>query len=210
MKFADMAVPIALDCEGAAGLSSLVHNISGVAFDNQSLWTVSGEGRTVECLKSSGEGYKLAEQISLDTLFPDLPSGKEFDLEGVDVEDGRVWVCGSHCRVRLQPSEDGALKAGLRRRPSRNLLASFGVDSRRRSHSAVSLPFAGLGGLRRRLRNDPFISAFVNLPSKENGLDIEGFAVKGRRAFVGLRGPVIDSFAVVMSLFRTMLPSDIS
>jgi hypothetical protein len=38
----------------------------------------------------------------------------------------------------------------------------------------------------------------MNLPSKENGLDIEGLAVGADCLMVGLRGPIVDSFAVVM------------
>lgn len=38
------------------------------------------------------------------------------------------------------------------------------------------------------------------MPSKENGLDVEGIAVRGDRAWLGLRGPVLRGHAVVLGL----------
>ena len=189
--------PVILDYGGAQELCDLLGNLSGVAADGDTLWTVSDEGRSLERLTAEAGGYRLAEQIALDDLFPDLPPGKEADLEAVDVAGGRVWICGSHCRVRRKPDGSGRLNAGFRRRPSRHLLGAVAL---RRKRETYALPYLGNGSLRRRLRADSFLSAFMNLPSKENGLDVEALAVLGRRLMVGLRGPVIDSFAVVMEL----------
>ena len=50
------------------------------------------------------------------------------------------------------------------------------------------------------LAADPHLGPFVDLPSKENGLDVEGLAVAGDRVFLGLRGPVVRGFAVVLEL----------
>ena len=54
--------------------------------------------------------------------------------------------------------------------------------------------------IRRRLRKDPVLGPFVGLPSKENGLDIEGLAVRGDTVLLGLRGPVIRGYALVVRL----------
>ncbi|MGO7205162.1 DUF3616 domain-containing protein [Rhizobium ruizarguesonis] len=51
------------------------------------------------------------------------------------------------------------------------------------------------------LERDLFLSPFRELPTKENGIDIEGLAVIGERVFVGLRGPVVGGMAVVAELF---------
>lgn len=199
MTFAepDNPRPVILDFRSARGRTAILNNLSGVAVDDGWLWTVSDEGRTVERLRASADGYRLEEQIQLDALLPDLPPGEEADLEAIDVANGRVWVCGSHCRVRRQPDADGRLNAGFRRRPSRHVLAAFPPDH---PEDCVALPYLGDGSLRRRLRSDPFLSAFMNLPSKENGLDIEGLAVGPGWLKLGLRGPVVDGFAVVMEL----------
>ena len=40
----------------------------------------------------------------------------------------------------------------------------------------------------------------IGAPSKENGFDVEGLAVSGNRVFVGLRGPVLRGWAIVLEL----------
>ncbi|WP_352624683.1 DUF3616 domain-containing protein [Mesorhizobium sp. M0578] len=56
--------------------------------------------------------------------------------------------------------------------------------------------------MRRILRTNPFLSAFLDLPSKENGLDFEGMTILPKQILLGLRGPVIDSHAVIVALAR--------
>ncbi len=60
-----------------------------------------------------------------------------------------------------------------------------------------TLPFKGDGSLRNMLASDEYLAPFLNLPSKENGVDIEGMVVFGDRILFGLRGPVIGRSAVV-------------
>ena len=40
----------------------------------------------------------------------------------------------------------------------------------------------------------------MRLPSKDNGLDIEGLAVLGNRVYLGLRGPVLRGRAIILEL----------
>ena len=44
----------------------------------------------------------------------------------------------------------------------------------------------------------PFVSA--GIPSKDNGLDIEGLAVAGEKLFLGLRGPVLRGWAIILEI----------
>ncbi|MEO0804655.1 MAG: DUF3616 domain-containing protein [Cyanobacteria bacterium J06642_2] len=44
----------------------------------------------------------------------------------------------------------------------------------------------------------PFLQ--MGLPSKDNGFDIEGLAVCGNRVFIGLRGPVLRGWALLLEL----------
>jgi Protein of unknown function (DUF3616) len=64
------------------------------------------------------------------------------------------------------------------------------------------------------LRDDPHLGSFLRtvhgepseqaallpLASKENGFDIEGLAVFGRRLFLGLRGPVLRGWAMLLAI----------
>ena len=63
--------------------------------------------------------------------------------------------------------------------------------------------------LTKSLKDDPHIGPFVprfsngklvGIPGKDNGLDVEGLAVSGNRAFLGLRGPVLRGWTVVLEL----------
>ena len=203
---------VTFDYAGARNISDVIGNMSGIAVDREFAWTVSDEGRTFECLRINDAGFRLEEQYRLDDFFPDLPAGHEADLESLDVFGGRLWLCGSHCRVRREPKVVGTLDPGFKRRPSRHLLGSIelGGSGKPKRGTARALPFVGDGSLRRRLRENAYLSGFLNLPSKENGLDIEGIVLQQKRLLLGLRGPVIDSHAIVVSLPRkaALLPED--
>jgi hypothetical protein len=57
------------------------------------------------------------------------------------------------------------------------------------------------------LADDPHLAPFLAIPSKENGLDIEGIAAAGNRVWLGLRGPVLRGHAVILE-FDFELASD--
>lgn len=179
----------------------IVKNPSGIAVLGNWLWTVSDEGRTIECLHRDKSGYVLERQVAIDDLIDGIPGGDdELDLESIDVADGKLWLCGSHCRVRKVP-KDGVPSHKLRDRPSRQVLAAVEIDPKTgQLEKGEALPFKGSGSLRRALADDGYLAPFLDLPSKENGLDIEGIAAARDGVLLGLRGPLVDSIAVVVHL----------
>jgi hypothetical protein len=62
--------------------------------------------------------------------------------------------------------------------------------------------------LRDILENDEILGPFFSVPGKENGIDIEGIAVKDGRLFVGFRGPVLRGNFVPVLAFRFEEPDD--
>lgn len=205
-----MPLPGSLPIElhyGQAGSKDLLGNLSGAAAIGEALWTVSDEGRSIECLVRRGSGFELHRQLAVDDLDLSIPGaddadGKppELDLESIDIADGVLWLCGSHCRVRADTS-DGSVSSKLKTRRSRRVLAALTLSASGLDVTgARALPFEGAGSLRRTLRDDPFLAPFLDLPSKENGFDIEGIAADGDSLLLGLRGPVIDGNAVVVRL----------
>jgi uncharacterized protein DUF3616 len=197
----------ALDYRDAAREPKLLHNLSAVAVAGRFLWTASDEGRSLECLEPDGDGYRLRRQYRLDSLFPDLPGKEEdceADLEALAVsDDGHLWICGSHCRVRKKMESPNCLSDRIIPRISRQLLGRVKLTDNggKIEDFGCALPFEGPGDLREALAKNKFLEPFLELPSKENGLDIEGMAVApdGKLLF-GLRGPLFDSFAVVVSV----------
>lgn len=67
---------------------------------------------------------------------------------------------------------------------------------------------AGRDVLTPALAADPRIAPFLVIPSKDNGLDIEGIAARGERLLVGLRGPVLRGIALVLDLRLAGLGGD--
>lgn len=198
---------IVLDYAEAASSRGLLDNLSAVAGNGKFLWTAADEGRSVECLKLDGDRYKFHRQVCLDDAFTAIPGqakNDEVDIESIDIAGGRLWICGSHCRVRKKPDKDkpSVLKPDIVSRPSRCLFGSIKLKGNGGALAAAGqrLPFEGKGSLRERLAKNPFLVDFIDLPSKENGLDIEGMVIFKDDALFGLRGPLIDSFAVVMEV----------
>jgi hypothetical protein len=195
----------ALDYRDAAREPKLLHNLSAVAVAGRFLWTASDEGRTLECLEPDGDGYRLRRQYRLDSLFPDLPGKKsddEADVEALAVDRDCLWICGSHCWVRKKTESPSLLSDEIVERPSRHLLGRVKLvdDGGRIADFGEVLSFTGRGSLREALAKNKFLGPFLELPSKENGLDIEGMTVGGDgKLLFGLRGPLFDSFAAVVA-----------
>lgn len=203
-----------------------VHDLSTLAPDGEWLWTAADERAAVERFRRQSDG-SFAEHRSIDlaALLP-LPDGDgEMDIEGMDIDGGRLWVVGSHSlrRLKADPEEEADYDhlrdrlAVLDRQPNRYTLAclplgQFGddgplpvIEAENGKARAAALPWTRRGNrLTKALRRDPHIAPFLRLPAKENGLDIEGLAVAGGRVLLGLRGPVLRGWAVVLELRVTV------
>ena len=152
----------------------------------------------------------------------------EIDIEGLDFEGGYLWLAGSHSPKRKKLDKDDRERPAaeqieklarvdpygnrflLARVPfvrdaGESVLAPASAD---RTLTAARLPgtmtdnfitdaIAGKGG---GTPPDPHLAPWLALPGKDNGFDIEGLAVAGGRVFLGLRGPVLRGWAVVLEL----------
>ncbi len=54
--------------------------------------------------------------------------------------------------------------------------------------------------LTRALADDPHFGPCMSIPGKDNGFDIEGLAVDGRRLLLGLRGPVLRGWSALLEI----------
>jgi hypothetical protein len=176
------------------------------------------------------DAYKYGEheqfQIS-DFIQLPLPSkndeGKieEIDIEGLDFKDGYLWLVGSHSLKRKKPDKDkpGEKKfeqlAIVSRDGNRYLLARIPLVEKEGRHTpmketyhngnrmtAAQLPGSSAGNdLTNALAEDIHLKDFFQLPGKDNGFDIEGLAAGNNgRIFIGLRGPVLRGYAVILEL----------
>ena len=137
------------------------------------------------------------------------------DIEGLAIEGGWLWVVGSQSlkRDKVKDGDSGAASLAeledVDWEPNRQFLGRLPLVERDGGLWPVAedgdrrvahLRFKGKGRLRRWLRKDRHLRDFLLLPSKENGLDVEGIAVRGDRVWVGLRGPELGQSAVILEM----------
>jgi hypothetical protein len=189
-------------------------NLSAVRPDGTCLWIAGDETATVERLKADGAGYgehttfRLADFLTL----PGSPDD-EVDVEGLARHGPYLWAVGSHSsrRKQIKAKHDG--DKAVRRlaevidEPSRRLVARLAVAEGQAGlpeivketpggHTSALLP----GGITGLLTFDPHLAPFLAIPGKDNGFDIEAVAVRNESLYLGLRGPVLRGWAVVIAL----------
>ena len=191
-------------------------NLSAVAASGDQLWFGTDEDTLLDCLTEAGgdryAGHKTFE-LKNSLQLPNTTGKKdEIDIEGLYVAGERLWLVGSHAitRDRPNPGEDGAKKAlrdlsNVKKGPNRWTLASWALPQSMGAEPALGAAAQLVAGmdtspLLMLLAEDPHLRAFLTLPAKENGFDIEGLAVTGQRLFLGLRGPVLRGWAVLLEL----------
>lgn len=186
-------------------------NLSAVRVDGADVWVAGDETATVERLTFRDDRYDDQRTFHL-ADFVDLPAGREdeADIEGLARADGWLWAVGSHSlkrrRVKAHHSPDRARRrlADVVREENRYILLRLplaGAVPVREDGTRRAEILSGAGrNLADLIAKDPHLGPFVSIPSKDNGLDIEGIAVVGTRLFVGLRGPVLRGWAVLLEI----------
>ncbi len=195
-------------------------DLSAVARVGDSLFLACDETASIERLRRLEDGSFGDHRHYTLNDFVDLPAGAEgeMDIEGLCVEGGFLWIVGSHslkrCKPKLDESDaDDALKnmESVEREPNRYFLGRVPLveeapglfipaKSEEERHAAWVRFGKKRSALIRWLADDPHLSRFLKIPSKENGFDVEGLAVRGSRIWLGLRGPVLRGHAVVLDL----------
>jgi hypothetical protein len=209
---------------GSKDLSPIA-NVSALAPAGDDLWTGSDEGLAIERLKRDSKGYGRARSWELAELFPAFAAARkkagkrpkrkkkrEADLEGLafDPDTRRLWIVGSHCRGRGSmdhvkvPALRKSVASDLHGEPLRTLLGfvPLAPNGEPEAGKGLALPLGDKpGSLRAAIADDDgHLADSLRWPSKENGFDIEGIAVKDCEVLLGLRGPAVGGFALVMRL----------
>jgi hypothetical protein len=202
----------------------LPHDISAVAVVGRTLFAACDETATVERLVRTSDGdYHQQDNIALGEHFalPEGPAG-EMDIEGLAIDGDFLWITGSHSLKRDKPdlrSDDNAKAldelGDIDRNANRYFLGRLplvvdrgGVHRPARSKgkpgkngpACLKMKPEGRNALTKVLHRDRHLAPSVSMPCKENGFDIEGLAVQGDQVFLGLRGPVLSGWAVVIEL----------
>ncbi|MEC4888121.1 MAG: DUF3616 domain-containing protein [Scytonema sp. PMC 1070.18] len=187
------------------------------------LWLGSDETSTIERL-SFIDANNFAEHKQFRVSdFVSLPASEdeEIDIEGLSYDSYYLWLVGSHSYKRKKPKPKHSDEKNIKRltkiksEPNRYILARIplvnGELLKSCPHpknpniqlSAAKLEVTQHGNLlMEALANDPHLGFFVQaaIPGKDNGFDIEGIAVYQHRIFLGLRGPVLRGWAVMLEI----------
>jgi uncharacterized protein DUF3616 len=171
---------------------------------------------------SKHESFQLNEYLELPAPPPpDLKDIEEADVEGMDFKDGYLWLVGSHSLKRKKVDQEDSIEKNFKRLANvssdgnRFLLAriplikegeSYTLKKAVEQEDGKKKTAAQLHGdaasslLTRALMEDEHLKKFLSISGKDNGFDIEGLAVAGNRVFIGLRGPVLRGWAVLLEL----------
>ncbi|QYC43895.1 hypothetical protein Nocox_31575 [Nonomuraea coxensis DSM 45129] len=187
-----------------ASRASQTHtNLSAIRQSPHGIWVAGDETASFEHLAWTGDHYGGQRTFRLADLI-DLPAGPddEADIEGMARADGHLWVVGSHSLKRKRvkskdPAKAAARLATLVREENRYILARLPLHGEEPGAGAV---LSGEHGLAAHLSEDRHLAPFLAIPGKDNGLDVEGIAVVGERVYLGLRGPVLRGWAVLLEL----------
>jgi uncharacterized protein DUF3616 len=215
--------------EGTASTGNHV-NLSAVRTEGEHLWLAGDETATIERLvldSSSAPTRGGCERSFALADFVDLPgpAGEEADIEGIARSGGWLWAVGSHslARKQIKPghSDEKSVKrlAKLKRQSNRFVIArlavELGADGRPEpvrvaadGRCSALIGYAGSENLADLLSDDEHLAPFLAIPSKDNGLDVEGLAAHGDALYVGLRGPVLRGWAVVLEVRPVPDPTD--
>ena len=219
--------PVALTFSKRAVRDSpdLPHNLSAVEQTGENLWLGSDEGTTIERLTRQADfAWGGHESIDLSMLLTLPAPDQELDIEGIAFDGTYLWVTGSHSLKRQRPeggtSADAIAQLGhmvretnryvLGRIPclpdpatGQYVLHKVAPDPRDGSRTLTAAQLFGTARtnlLMDAVDDDIHLARFLSIPGKENGFDIEGLAMADGSLFLGLRGPVLRGWAVVLQI----------
>lgn len=186
--------PIVLSGEIDAGM-----DLSGVVVVQDFLVLGADEGHLLQIFRHDPKSgtWRLHQRLAL------AKRDQETDIEAITYGAGCLYIVGSHSyhRRRMRPEFSS--------RRNRQRLQEIDRDSSR--NHLYRVPFDSKGGklgkvsdidLSKRLGRDPLLKRFFGLPSKENGIDIEGMSFRRKKLYVGFRGPVLRENHVPVMVFE--------
>lgn len=202
--------------------------LSAVMRLKNDLWLACDESTGIERLTIQEDGsYGNHKSFHLDSYLKLFSTEIEVDIEGLSFCENYLWFIGSHSlkRKKVKFSKGGderQLKrlADVSSDPNRYIIARIPFEEDPDQEGSLRLvtkkenpdkpgeffTAAQLKGnengnaLMDLLKEDIHIKDFIPIPGKDNGFDIEGLAISDGRMFVGLRGPVLRGWAIILEL----------
>jgi hypothetical protein len=176
--------------------------LSGVTIWRDFIIVCPDEGAEFNVFKNDTEHELLATVNLLEG------SDDEIDMEAAASDGEHIYIIGSHSIRRRRVEEERTYRQNRKRLtrvvPHTESYRLFRIQL----NDAGQLASQESIDLRDILENDEILAPFLSVPGKENGIDIEGIAVKDGKLFVGFRGPVLRGNFVPVLAFRFEEPDD--
>jgi hypothetical protein len=202
--------------------SNLLEEMSAVAFTpDGSLWIGSDELTTIEHLSPIDHHvFGKHESVAIADFIDLFDQETEIDIEGLDYSEPYLWFTGSHSTKRKKAKGKNLEKdirklSKIETELNRYLVARIPfsegklhkscphpTDSKKTCTAACLQKTDEGNVLTEALKEDIHLGPFFSpcIPSKENGFDIEGLAVYKNKIFLGLRGPVLQQWAIILEI----------
>jgi len=162
-------------------------NVSGIAFPYGFMALATDEGNALQILSLDEKHTWQNHSVVILSNNTD-----ELDIEALAWQEPYLYALGSHSAKRKKLKTNQTQKDNAKRlsetslEPARQQLFRIELDSTAQVKSIDVL------SLENALKANLILAPFINLPSKENGIDLEGLAIDDKgRLLVGLRGPVL-------------------
>jgi hypothetical protein len=171
--------------QGKLGIDN--ENISGLVVTENFAALATDEGTEMQILPRQSDTF-IAKKSGIIRL---TNNEDELDLEGLAWQAPYLYAIGSHSHKRKKIKTDASEKKNFKRlskivhEPSRHQLFQLELSDNGKFKYIRSL------SLDKWLVENEILAPFSKLPSKENGVDIEGIAVTENHLYVGFRGPVL-------------------
>ena len=199
-----IASPLLADEVRLHGIIHSSSDISAAAFFGDTLVIGSDEAigideneNYIQLLDREGNGFRVARDILVYRGNKKL--GRELDIEGIAVENNKIFVAGSHSLARKRIKVGSSYKKSLKRlttikpEPGRKQVIRITLGNDRKVVERASVSLANI------LESDPILAPFAAIPSKENGIDIEAIAAREGKLYLGFRGPVLrDGYVPIL------------
>ena len=161
-------------------------DLSAIAHINGNLLIGADEGHTIQLLTHHDQGFKVVGELVLNDD-PDT----ETDIEDICCQGNTCYIVGSHSRKRKKTKPDESQNENRKRlyktpkaEPDRATLYQVELKSGK-------LVLKDKLSLQEILEKDKLLNRFLEIPSKENGIDIEGLAIANDTLYIGFRSPVL-------------------
>ena len=221
---------VLLDLKGAFGEGlldkDLRDGLSAATRTGNYLWVAGDEHTSVQRLEEiAKDSWGNCKTFKLEDYIELVTKEDEMDIEGMDFDGKYLWVIGSHSykRSNIDSKKSDEAKAikkltKVSLDPNRIILARIpcvpneaGVYELQKSardpeNSEEELTATKLkhgskkSHLTKVLKNDEHLKKLIKIPGKDNGLDIEGLAAYNDKLFLGLRGPVLRGWAILLEV----------